>query len=254
MLDTVFETPKRLDISYKESEKLKKVGALGVLLAGSVAYSPNVNVTNESDVDILAVFHNIKNAIDTFVEDPKEAIALKNRTFDGYSFKYNQEDVPVSVHLLSADSFDVITKCFVADIRLYRPKAKFEEYKLLGFEGDFYNYKIKNVVLNDLTGVRTIVPVSFINEDNYFLGIHRDKLLSNPVVLLDTYGIISLGIDKLWDTVINVMKDESNRKYNMLNLEKMSVLNALSRKSKMSVDVISKIIEKQSRVLNNYSF
>jgi len=251
MADPISETSKRLDLSYKEAEKLKSLGALGVILTGSVVYSPNFNVTEKSDVDILAVFPEIKGTIDDFIRDPEESKALKNRTFDGYSFKTMEKSIPVSVHIISADAFDIVSKCFVADIRLYRPIAKEETYLLYDFEGNVYNYKIKNIALNDLKGVRTIVPVSFINNDRYFLGIHRDKLLSNPKILYESNNYVETRIDKLWHVIIQTMKDESSRKYGKINLEKVNILNALSRKDKMSCEVINKIIENQNKYLLN---
>ena len=152
--------------------------------------------------------------------------------------------MPLSIHILSDDAFDIISKCFVADIRVYRPNPKPETYRLFGFEGNFYDYYIKNIELSDLKGVRTIVPISFISNDRYYLGIHRDKLLSNPVILFERDNYMTKKIDKTWQAVVQNLVDESKRIYRDFDLSRMNVLNALSRKDKMSQEVIQIVSDK----------
>jgi predicted nucleotidyltransferase len=237
MTNAVEETKKRLELAQHQLAKFQDI-SLGITLVGSVAYSPNVNVTETSDLDMLVVVENLKDSLPQVIEDETEAKALQKRFFEGYCIKKTENGVPISIHVLSKDAFEIISRCFVANIRVYRPDDKCGCYQLLGFERKPYEYSIKNIKLPDLKGVRTIVPVSFIAKDSqgidhYFLGIHRDKLLSRPGILHDPAGFIGQNIDKLWHNVVENLYDEARRLYDCLDLNQMSVLNALSKKDKM---------------------
>ena len=248
MIDAIKETKKRIHLAKQESEKFRDI-SLGIILAGSVAYSPNLNVTEKSDVDLVVIVENLKKSIPILIEDKVEQKALQKRFFEGYCIKEEKEGISVSTHVLSKDSFDIVSKCFVADIRVYRQGEKSGIYELKGFEEN-YSYRIKNIPLTDLSGVRTIVPISFIFNDRYYIGIHRDKLLSNPTTLYEQKGFVSGKIDKLWYVVVENLYDESMRLYNSIDLNKMNVLNALSKKDKMSPEVVESIKDKTNFYLS----
>lgn len=243
------EAKTRLNLAKNIAEDFSS-SARGILLAGSVAYAPH-NVTSASDVDLLMVVEDIKKVLPLLPFENNEREALMSRFFDGYAIKQSVSGVPMSIHVLSTDAFDVITKCFVADIRLYRPKAKEQTYDLRGFDGRSYDYKIKNIHLDDLLGVRVIVPVSFIYEDRYYLGVHRDKLLSSPVILKQQDRYLSSSIDHLWSIVVENLYDEANRLEGAIDLSNMNVLNALSRKDKMSNKTKGIIVAKTREYLSN---
>ena len=242
MANAEIETKKRIAIATKECDKFRD-SSLAAVLTGSAAYSPNLNVTEKSDIDLVIITKDLKKIADTLF-DKDEAKILRNRFFEGYCIKKEKENIPISIHILSNDSFDIISKCFVADIRIYRPECKGGNYILKGFEGNIYNYYIKNIKLSELKGVRTIVPISFINKDRYYLGIHRDKLLSNPKIMHEKESYASRKIDKLWKVVAENLIDESCRIYGKVDLKKMNILNALAKKDKMSEDVKSLIEDK----------
>lgn len=234
------ETKRRITLAERVAEQYRDK-SLGVIIAGSVAYAPNLSVTDKSDLDMVIITDDLKNSILDFV--PEEvAIGLRNRFFEGYCFKEDVEGVAVSTHLLSRDAFDVICKCFVSNIRVFRPDEKPGAYILRGFDGEVYPYKIKNIPLEN--GFRTIVPIAFINRDKYFIGIHRDKLLSSPKVLHEQEGYVTSGIDKLWRVIVENLKDESLRLQGELDLNRRNVLNALAKKEKMSDDVKASIEDK----------
>ncbi|MBN1793307.1 hypothetical protein JW826_06505 [Candidatus Woesearchaeota archaeon] len=243
------ETKKRLRLAEEEANRYRDL-SLCVILAGSVAYSPNHAVTESSDLDLIVVSADVKGMLSLLIEDSQELSALKNRFFEGYCLKRESQGIPVSIHLLSEDAFDIISKCFVSNMRVYRPKPKPEAYSLHGFDGAVYPYFIKNVSLPDLRGVRTIVPISFIYDDRYHLGIHRDKLLSNPKILCESEQHASARIDKLWAVVVENLYDEAHRLYGHLDLGRMNVLNALSRSHKMTPAVIAEITGKTSFYLS----
>lgn len=231
-----------MNLAEKVSANFKD--SLGVILTGSVAYSPNLNVAAKSDVDVVVVADRLKDFLPRIVEDSEERGKLVSRFFEGYCTKQIVEGIPLSMHVLSADAFDIISKCFVADIRVYRQTAKEEHYALNGFESNKYEYVIKNIPLGELKGVRTIVPVSFIHKDRYYLGIHRDKLLSHPRILHEQDNYVSVHLDKLWHVVAENLCDESRRLLGRVDLDKMNILNALAKKEKMSPEVQSAIISK----------
>jgi len=235
------ETEKRIELANRLVTENKHL-SVGIVLAGSVAYAPHHMVTKKSDLDLIIVANNLKDFIEPFVADKKDRKNLYNRFFDGYCFKKIIDDIPVSFHILSPDAFEIITKSFVADIRVFRAQSKDEDYILYGFERNEYKYVIKYNPLEEFeTGVRTIVPVGFINKDRYYLGIHRDKLLCNPLILHDTAGTISNGIDKLWNIMCQNLCDEAMRLHGTVDKSKMNILNMLAKRDKI-VDPIKDII------------
>jgi len=239
------ETQKRLDIAGKISEELRNLSK-GIIIVGSVAHSPS-KVSVKSDLDLIIIVEDLYAVIDKLGQDINAKKALQNRFFDGYCIKEIREGVPVSMHFLSDDALDIISKCNVADIRVYRPNTKEGVYKLFGFESQEYDYFIKNIQLKELDGSRTIVPVAFIKDDRYYIGIHRDKLLSKPTILYDSDGSISIRLDKLWINVVKNLITESNRLDGKVDLTKMNILNALSKRQGMSRET-QKWIELQTKL------
>ncbi len=251
MNSSIEETSKRLSLASMQTDMFRK-NSLGIILVGSVAYSPNFNVSAKSDLDMLIVVEDLKGSLHHFVSDENERSALKNRFFDGYSVKKEENGISLSIHVLSNDAFDIISKCFVADIRVYRPKPKDEVYKLFGFEQNVYDYRIKNIPLFDLQGVRTIVPISFIYQDRYYLGIHRDKLLSNPIVLHQEGKFVDRKLEKLWSIIAQNLCDESKRLYGFVDANKMSIINMLAKRNRMSQSVIDSINDKQEFYVSKF--
>ena len=242
-MNPILETQKRLYLAYELVNRWKQ--AKGIILTGSVAYSPNTHVTEKSDLDLLIIHDNIKEIIPNLDIREQDRKALEMRTFEGYSIKSTIEDIPISLHILSQDCFEIITKGYVADIRLYRASQKNQVYDLFGYSGQKYQYTIKNIPLQDLSGVRIIVPVYFISEDRHYLGIHRDKLLSNPNILHDPENIIEKGINTLWGKIIQDVKSEQLRVDS-----KSSVINALSRKNKFNTEILEEIASREQFYLS----
>jgi len=250
MTNSEYETKKRLELAQKELERLK-ANSLGIFLAGSVAYAPNVMVNENSDLDLVVVVQSLKGTLENLNINSDVASKLKNRYFEGYCLKEEVDKVPVSIHFISSDAFDIISKCFVADIRVFRPKGKDDSYNLYGFERNVYNYVIKNIPLKEMQdGVRTIVPVAFINNDRYYLGVHRDKMLSNPIVFHDPFKVVSCGIERTWTNVTQQLRDESVRLYGGVDLSRMNVLNALAKRDMMNPDIVASIEDKTKLYLS----
>lgn len=230
----VEETRKRLELAERVTANYHgKVN--GIVLVGSVAYGANEFVTEKSDLDILMVTPNLDDVVRSdFVTDKKARDVLKYRYFDGYSFKDRFDGVDLSIHLFSPRIFDLICGPHNGELRLFRQQEKGAEcYELYNFEGGVYNFKIKTLVRLDGT-ITVKVPMSFIHGDRYHVGIHRDKLLSNPVILFENEDYMSKAIGRLWEGTVTHLRDEAMRQEGVVNLNRVNVLNALSRKDKLS--------------------
>ena len=260
MDDPKYETRRRLDIATRILGIYEDYIDAGMIV-GSVAYAPNVNVRSDSDVDLIFFAKGLKQILPVmFVNHQNEQEALRYRSFDGYCQKYNVDDVDISVHVLSTDALDVVTKSFISNIRLYRnEKKEAEEYCLYGFAGQEYHYYIKTIDLPDLAGVRTIVPVSFLDStsiqksgkgpDLFYMGIHRDKLLSSPKILIDKNGVLEQAVEKLWVTVTGIMFDESMRVMRKIDLSQRSILHAMAKKEKFNQETIDYINSRTNHYL-----
>lgn len=235
-------------------EQLKPICS-AVILTGSMAYAPNEHVKEDSDVDLILLTDDLKRTGKVFIPLKKQSRSLDNRFFDGYCIKTNLENIPVSCHILSLDAFDIISKCFVADIRVFRQVEKKGNYILKNFSGRTYSYKISNKTLSDFAGngFRTIVPVSFIKYDSYFNGVYRDKLLCSPRILYDPKNIVTNGLEKLWKTVVMNLKDESLRINGRVTLSKMNILNSLAKGDKLNNQRRKLITEKTKKIIQYLS-
>jgi hypothetical protein len=118
-------------------------------LAGSVAYAPSYSVTEKSDLDLIIIHDNVRQLTDRLQLDSDDKVALRNRHFEGYCLKTRINDIDVSYHILDTDTFNTISTCYVADIRVYRSHAKNQTYDLLDFQGKDINIVLKT--LNYLT-------------------------------------------------------------------------------------------------------
>lgn len=220
-----------------------------------MAYGANLSVQPDSDVDLLIIAKNLKVFAREIFKSLKMQQQLTSRYFDGYSTKQERNGIDVSMHFLSQNAFEIITRSYVANLRLFRLGGKHATYELMGFEGQTYSYRVKNVSLPEMDGYRTIVPVAFINSknrttDRYHLGIHRDKLLCAPKILYDPQSIIEKGIERMWFVVTENLRDESMRINGKVDTSRLSILKALSRKERMTSEVKVGIEEKTKHYIS----
>lgn len=260
MFDSVYETKRRLEIADKIFESYADYVKSGFIV-GSVSYGYNTQVRPDSDLDLIFITERLKSILPIlFKEYPVEQKALSNRYFDGYCQKYKLDGVDISIHVLSFDALEVVAKAFIANLRLYRnEKKKAEEYCLKGFSGQDFHYHIKTINLPDLSGVRTIVPVSFLDSkeiqekgtghDRFYIGVHRHKLLTKPRVLKDD-GILEVAVDKLWDLMVEILVDESRRIIGKIDLNQMSILRAMIKNEKFNQDILDYINDRTRFHLN----
>ena len=101
------ETRKRLKLIDDFVKEIKD-DVVGIILVGSTAYAPNVNVRKDSDIDIIVVYDDIKKcAADYF----NEAEYLENETYDGYLVK-RHENLGHKVDLKSKNCDISHNRCF----------------------------------------------------------------------------------------------------------------------------------------------
>ena len=86
--DTIAETKKRLDLADAIAADFADV-SLGIVIVGSVAYAPHLNVTSKFDLDMIIVANNLKSVLSHLDIEQPEKDGLRNRYFDGYSIKYH---------------------------------------------------------------------------------------------------------------------------------------------------------------------
>jgi len=82
------------------------------------------------------------------------------------------------------------------------------------------------------------------------VGIHRDKLLSNPVILYEDNGYVEEKVDKLWRITLENLFSEYRRNGFNGDLNPLSVLNSLAKKDKMNEDVVNSIKDKEKFYLS----
>ena len=247
----IFETLRRDKIIADLLIDLKRISS-GIILAGSMAYGHNKSVGVKSDIDIMIIVDDLKRLIPYFFTDSLIASALSKRFFEGYCLKKIVSGVEISYHIITKDAFDIITKCFVADIRVYRNAPKGGNYVLKCFDGNSYKYYIKNKPLPDLYGgVRTIVPIGFVKDDIYYMGVYRDKIICCSKILYDPVGDIKLGIEKLWENIVKNLIDESLRRNKSVDLSKMNILNALAKSKSLTNECRMKIHEKTTTIISS---
>jgi hypothetical protein len=218
----------------------------GALLVGSMAYGRASAVTEASDIDLLFFSDRFKD-IAQAISSEQLSMTLQTRYVDGLCLKMERENVPISVHLFSERAGGIIANCFVADIRVLRPGGKAGSYLLKGFEGQSYEYVIKNIALPEAPSYcRTIVPVGFISNDRYYLGIHRDKILSAPKALIDQGGFCDHLIDASWRVTCENLIDESYRLLGGVDTTRLSVTNALAKFDRMDAESRAQITKRMS--------
>lgn len=211
MTEAEIETLKRMDVVGKFVESIKDK-ATGVILVGSLAYAPNVNVTKKSDIDLIVIYDDIKDCADDYF---KESPYLKKEFYDGYLVKRhknvghpldiksrNKYDLNISIHNLSLNSLQKISYGAYETVAYYRQYPKKGKYSSKDFNGNVHEFMPDCVRIQGQEGERRIDKIAFPAPDgSYVIGNDIDKILSGAVVLHDPSGEINKFIDKTWENV-----------------------------------------------------
>lgn len=212
----------------------------GILLVGSVAYNPKC-VTDRSDLDVILVSsdEDIEEIVKSeFSRDPGIATKIQHRYFDGYRFDENHNGVDVSMHMLRSSVFSSMCSPQIRNLRMYIGKPHKPSYDLFSFDGSVRPYRI--LPTSKCDGLRVLnVPVFFIEGERCYVGVHADKLLSNPIVIHQEDSFVSDNLNNLWLGTARHLQDQSLRDCDsQIDLSKRSILNALSRKGRFSQETI----------------
>ena len=98
-----------------------------------------------------------------------------------------------------------------------------------------------------------VLPISFCLEEKMYIGIHRDKLLSNPQILYEDQKYVTNQIETLWEKMTLFLKNESLYFLGKVDLNQINILNALHRKENMTPEVIQSIKDKTKFYLERKS-
>lgn len=259
MTEAEIETQKRCELVKNFVNKIKDKTE-GIILVGSLAYAPNLHVTNKSDIDLLVVYKDVKDCLDDYFHEAK---VLRQMDFDGYLVKrhsnkghpldlksMNVHGLDLSIHNLSLSSFQKICRGNYDRLVYYRQSKKGVPYYVNDFNEKSNPYDTLRLPVGELVGERRIDRVAFENEKgNYVIGNDMNKLLSGSVVLYDAHGDIQKGLQKLWDNIAlrivehrlrnnqSLCQIESNMMPCLYGREKFSpeIMYALKRKTQLFV-------------------
>lgn len=217
------ETRKRLKLIDDFVKEIKD-DVVGIILVGSTAYAPNVNVRKDSDIDIIVVYDDIKKcAADYF----NEAEYLENETYDGYLVKRHEnlghkvdlkskncDDLNLSIHNINYSALQKISYGNYETLAYYRQSQKGTTYYSKDFNGEEHPFKPECVAVLGQQGERRIDSIAFQSpQGNYVLGNDIDKLLSGAKIIYDKDGKMEKILENLW---LNITKKliEHRRKHN----------------------------------------
>ena len=221
-IEAQIETKKRLDLINDFVKEIQD-DVVGIILVGSTAYAPNVNVRKDSDIDIIVVYDDIKKcAADYF----NEAEYLLNKSYDGYLVKRhknlehridlkskNSYDLNLSIHNINYSALQTISYGNYETLAYYRQSQKSTMYYSKDFDGNEHPFKPECVSDRGQLGERRIDSIAFKSpQGNYVIGNDMDKLLSGAQIIYDVDGKMENIINTLW---LNVTKKliEHRRKH-----------------------------------------
>lgn len=122
------ETTKRLRLAEAFVENVRE-STLGVIMVGSVAYAANENVREDSDLDLVVVYKDVKDSIPVYFKNDSERDYLLSQTYDGFLAKRKMEGVPVSIHNIGYRTLEKISETGYNHLEYYRQAAKDVPYR-----------------------------------------------------------------------------------------------------------------------------
>ena len=241
------ETQKRLKLINDFVKEIQK-DVLGIILVGSTAYAPNLNVRKDSDIDIIVVYDDIKKcAADYF----NEADYLQNESYDGYLVKrhenlghkmdlksHNIDDLNLSIHNINFSALQKISYGNYETLAYYRQSQKGTAYYSKDFDGNIYSFKPECISILGQDGERRIDSIAFQSpKGDYVLGNDMDKLLSGAKIIYDRNGQIQKLIDTLWLSVTKKLIEHRKKHQQPINPYNEDIAPLLFRYDRFSDEV-----------------
>lgn len=223
----VKETKKRMVLLKNFAEALDKEHVEGILLVGSLAYAANTSVRENSDIDIVVCYDDIKNCAKDYFN---EAFYLLEESYDGYLVKRhanvghspyirdkNEDRINVSIHNINYSALQRISYGNYETLAYYRQSQKGSIYTMRDFDGNQYPYKPQCEQVKGVIGERRIDCVAFPSSDgHYIIGNDMDKLLSNAKIIYDKSKKMHNIMINLWESVAK--KIIRHRSYNQQSI------------------------------------
>lgn len=257
------ETQKRLKLVKDFSKEIKN-DVLGIILVGSTAYAPNVNVRKDSDIDIIVVYEDIKKCASDYFD---ESDYLEQEAYDGYLVKRhenighkvdlkskNYDDINLSIHNINFSALQKISYGNYETLAYYRQSQKGTTYHSKDFDGNDYPFKPECISVLGQKGERRIDSIAFQSpQGDYVLGNDMDKLLSGAKVIYDKDGRMEKILDTLWLNVTKKLIEHRRKKMQDINPDRENIAPLLFRYEKFS-DKIKQDIKNKTRqyILKNF--
>lgn len=121
---------------------------MGIILVGSLAYAPNINIRKESDIDLIVVYDDIKKCASDYF---KESEYLINESYDGYLVKRHEnighplelkskniDNLNISIHNINYSALQKISYGNCETLAYYRQSQKSTMYYSKDFDGNVH--------------------------------------------------------------------------------------------------------------------
>ncbi len=197
-----------------------------VMLVGRDAHSLHM-LGPDTDMDMVVVSSHVGQFYLTGLVSYDNLENLP-KGFDGYCFKFPCDGVEISLHFLSPSTSDRIADIQPGYLRLFRQKKKSGNYTLFNFKRESYSFPINSRELDG--GFEIYSPLGLEIEGKFYVGVHRDKILSKPIILYAPDNSVDRRIDNLWQAAVKRLIKESVDECGGVNLDSQNILNSLYRK------------------------
>lgn len=219
----------------------------GVVLVGSLAYGPET-ANDNSDVDLVVItrLSQLEAICNTYPFDkmhlPSPVVSsMYEIGADVYGLKENCDGIMYNVHFMPIGTFEAICGLSVSTVTIARKRQKTGQYRLLGVTNGSEIYWSLVTIMNRSFPL-TLIPVYVGANDNFYIGNHPDKILSNGQVFIDKDGGVQLGVDKLYKNVV--------QEYMKYGGEIGSFPNVFVRRSRFSEEATKRVIERAMRAIS----
>ena len=227
------ETAKRLRLAGEFAENARE-STLGIIMVGSVAYAANENVREDSDLDLVVVYQNVKDSIPVYFKNDSERDYLLSQDYDGFLAKRKMEGVPVSIHNIGYGTLQKISEAEYTHLEYYRQAAKDVPYYSVDFDGVSHEFRVESVPVAGQMGVKRIDPIAFERDGKFVIGNDIDKLLSAGTVLHDTDGLVEACMQHLWHTIALRMAQHYTKANKSLDIVQADITPSLCRSARFS--------------------
>lgn len=235
-----------LEETYKRLKAAKELAQIvipseAVLLAGSVAYSPNYNVTPKSDLELICIVEDQDALKNPFIRGAA-AQHLSSGKADIYKTSLFGYEFPINLIFWTSPFFERVCSDldFESGTRFSKEDLSGKKIQLRGFHGQGIEVSCKSTKTNG--GYITKYPVHRIEQNlYYFAGVPVENLLANPQLLEGDKGYVDRHIHTFW----SIIGERCSHEYGGAD-DNPFIENLLLRKDRMSWSFLKSLMEKES--------